>query len=86
MSMRRIASDVLLPAGIALAVVGFWFWATGDFTPPVLAVVGLALFSVGLSIVAEWVARRVVYALRRRRSGCTARHRRPATSTVEGEA
>ncbi|HEY3480302.1 MAG TPA: hypothetical protein VGL02_15495 [Streptomyces sp.] len=96
MRIRTLAANILLPSGIALTVAVSWFWATGDFHPPVRTVVGLALLSAGLAVSADWAARHAGYALRRR--GGPSRHRKPApsrplaehanplTTTPEGEA
>lgn len=96
MRIRTLASNILLPSGIALATALVWFWATGDYTPPVRTVVGLALLSAGLAAGADWAGRQVVYAFRRR--GRPSRHRKaapssplagsanPLTTTPEGEA
>lgn len=78
MRIRTLASNILLPSGIALATACAWFWATGDFTPPVLAVVGLAVFAAGLAAGVDWAYRQVVHALRRRQR--PSRHRKPAAS------
>ena len=96
MRIRTLASNILLPSGIGLAVAVTWFVATGDVTPPLLTVVGLALFAGGLGAGSQWAAERVTRALRRR--GRPSRHRKPApsrplaepanplTTTPEGEA
>ena len=73
-----IAANILLPAGIALALVGVWFWATGDFNPSAPTVVGLALGAAGLATVVEWAARHTVHAFRRRSR--PSRHRKHAAS------
>lgn len=83
MHLRALAANILLPSGIALATALVWFWATGDYTPPVRTVVGLALLSAGLAAGADWAGRQVVYALRRR--GRPSRHRKPAPSTPLAE-
>lgn len=78
MRIRTLTANILLPAGIALATVGVWFWATGDFTPSVLTLAGLALGAAGLATVVEWAARHTVHALRR--NGRPSRHRKHAAS------
>ena len=79
MRIRTLATNILLPSGIALAVALVWFWATGDFTPPVRTVVGLALLAAGLAAGADWTARQAVRVFRR--CGRPSRHRKPAPST-----
>ncbi|MDX2658298.1 hypothetical protein PV382_17940 [Streptomyces scabiei] len=72
---RNLATNVLLPAGIALVVVAVWFWVTGGVARSVLTVTGLALVSAGASVAAEWLigqARRA-----RRPRARPPRHRKP---------
>ena len=78
MRIRTITANILLPTGIALATAIGWVWATGDPTPPVLTVVGLALFAAGLAAVADWTGRQAVHAYRRRSR--PSRHRKPGPS------
>lgn len=85
MRPRTLAANILLPSGIAIATAVAWVWATGDTTPTLPAVAGLALAAAGLSVVAEWLAWHTVHAVRRRTR--PARHRKPTpTSSIEGEA
>ncbi len=74
MRIRTLAANILIPTGIALAVVTAWIWMTGDFRPSLQATVGLGLTAAGLAATAEWLTRHTVKAVRRR--GRTARHRR----------
>lgn len=73
MRTRTVAVNILLPSCIAIATATTWFRATGDTTPSVPTVIGLALTAAGLAAGAEWLARAAVHAFRRR--GRVARHR-----------
>lgn len=53
MRFRTLAANILLPAGIAIAIVAAWVWWTGSASMPIPAVVGLALAAGGVSVVAE---------------------------------
>ena len=70
MRLRSLAANILLPAGIAIAIVAVWVWWTGSATMSIPTVVGLALVAVGVSVVAE----RLLEAVMRRR------HARPGPS------
>lgn len=85
MRPRTLAANILLPACIAVATVVAWFWATGSTAMNLPTVAGLALAAAGLSVVAEWLARHTVHAIRRRTR--PARHRKPTHApSIEGEA
>ena len=74
MRIRTLAANILLPTGIALAVVASWIWMIGDFRPSTQAAVGLGLTAAGLAAIAEWLTRHIAYAVTRRSR--PARHRR----------
>ncbi|MBE4790284.1 hypothetical protein [Streptomyces caniscabiei] len=76
MRFRTLASNVLLPAVTALAIVTAWIWSTGSTAMSALTVIGLALASAGASMTVEWLVRQVRRAWRRRTR--PPRHRKPA--------
>lgn len=72
MRLRSLAVNILLPAGIAIAIVAGWVWWTGSAATSIPVVVGLALAAGGVSVVAE---RLLEVALRRRARPGPAQHR-----------
>lgn len=76
MRTRTLATTVLLPAGIALAVVAVWWWTTGGTPRSVPTVIGLALLSGGVSVAVEWLAKQARWAWQRRTR--PPRHRKSA--------
>lgn len=76
MRLRTLAANILLPAGIAIAIVAAWVWWTGSATMSIPVVIGLALVAGGVSVAAE---RLLEVAVRRQhaRPG-PARHRKGA--------
>lgn len=74
MRLRTLAVNILLPAGIAIAIVAAWVWWTGSATMSIPAVIGLAVAAAGVSVVAERLVEQARLAWRRRAR--PARHRK----------
>lgn len=74
MRIRTLAANILLPAGIAIAIVAAWVWWTGSATMSIPVVIGLALAAAGASVAAERLIEQAQRAWRRRIR--PARHRK----------
>lgn len=74
MRLRTLAANILLPAGIAIAIVAAWVWWTGSATMSIPVVIGLAVAAAGVSVVAERLIEQAQQAWRSRTR--PARHRK----------
>lgn len=59
MRLRTLAANILLPAGIAIAIVAAWVWWTGSVPKSIPAVIGLALTAGAIAHLVEGAVHRL---------------------------